>query len=161
MGVTGIASNVWDDTPEQTGYQPPPANVGYVAEITGIKEGVDKNNNEYIIVLISLGHDDVEGELKHSEFFSLTEDRLGFLKAFLTGIGRTDLMHEDADWEDLVETQYECDITQRTYKGEIKANTNFKTLVPLAAPEPEPGVAEKPKGKRTGPRRSPRAAAKR
>jgi hypothetical protein len=109
-----------------SGFAPTPALAGYQAEIYEVKLGTsDKTEDEYVMPMMIMAHDDLEsGEVKHGEFFALTEDRMGFLKSFLTKIGRCDIMTEDAEWEELVGTQFDCDVSQTTVKktGKVYAN---------------------------------------
>lgn len=172
MAKTGIAANTWQDTQAMSGFAPPPALRGYMAEIIEIKEGVsEKDGSEYMMPMMKLGHEDLIDDVKHGEYFSLTDDRVGFLKGFLLAIGRADLMRGgDADWEELIGTQFECDIRRTTGKnGNVYANIITQTInpishqifeVPMQEPEaPKVAPAAAAATGRVAPRRSPRGGA--
>jgi len=178
MAQTGISASVWKEQRAMTGYQNAPALQEYDAEICKITQGVSEKKNPpepYITVTMELEHPDLDREdnkMKHSEFFALSEDRLGFLKAFLEGIGRCDAMVDDFDWDDLNETVFRCDIKHATGKnGQVYANIDLNTIqaqshdifeIPEQVEE-APEEPEKPAPARKGasPRRSPRARADR
>ena len=181
MGISGIASSTWDETEEMTGFTLVPPGHALDFEIEELREGTSVKGDEYVMVgCVHFG--DSDQKYYHWEYFSFDQKRLGFFKAFLKGIGRADLMHAEADWEDLKETQFQSDIVHRRYQGEMKANLVYTSLVPVshdcmeipAAPveepeveeeqqstqedEGEPEVAEKPtKQRKPAPRRAPRA----
>lgn len=180
MGVSGIAASTWDETEEMTGFVLVPPGHGLDFEIEAIKEGTSVKGDEYLMVDCVFYSED-EQKYHQWEYFSFDQKRLGFCKAFLKGIGRADLMHADAMWEDLVGTQFQSDVAHKSYKGEMKANLVYTSLVPVShdcteipsgeVEEPEAveeqstqqekgddEVAEKPvKQRKPAPRRAPRA----
>jgi hypothetical protein len=129
MSKVGIAAAVWKDTESMSGFAPTPALAGYLAEVFEVKTGhSDKDGNEYVMPGMVMAHDDLEqGEVKHWQYFTISEERVGFLKAFLEKIGRCDLMREDADWDELIGTQFECDVTQSKSKKDGKVYSNIET----------------------------------
>jgi hypothetical protein len=177
MGVSGIPSRTWDETEEKTGFSIVPAGHGLDFEITEVREGRSQKGDEYVMPAC-VYYDDDGQKFVQWEYFSLDAERLGFYKAFLMGVGRADLMHENADWQELLETRFQSDVVHRNYKGEMKANLVYTTLIPVshdcveipkgeAVEEPEPEtqqsikdesqeVADKPKQRKPAPRRSPR-----
>jgi hypothetical protein len=171
MPKTGIAARVWRETETQTGFKPAPALSGYAARIYQTKEGVNKNNDPYLNIFCELAHEELEKGIKHTEYYALTEERLGFLKGFLRGIGRADLCRSDADWDELVDTEFVCDIRHQTGKNEtVYANIDLNTIeaqsheffeVPEeqeeAEEEPEPPKATPKAGGGARPQRSPRS----
>jgi hypothetical protein len=165
--VAGIKPEVWRDTEALKGFALTPALSGYTAEIVEIREGVSESSgNEYVQFCSQLEHPDIDQDsLQHWEYFELTEARLGFLKAFIEGVGRCDLFLDDAEWDDLKGTQFTCNIKHTTSKktnqeyanidlGSLEAISHDVFEMPKSSSDPK---KKKETGRRASPRRSPRA----
>jgi hypothetical protein len=129
---TGISRDQWAETPEPEGFKIVPKGTGLDFEITEIREDhTDRGKrgpHDYVQVVCT--YTDEEGEaFDHWEYFALLPEALGWFKKFLTGIGRCDLMVEDADWQELIGTEFACDVTHRKVNGEWRSNLNYESLV--------------------------------
>jgi hypothetical protein len=177
MPKVGIAAEKWQDAQAMTGFKLAPALNGYTAEIYEVQPRTSDKTDppmDYVIVKMELAHDELEEltgftQMKYTEFFALTEERIGFVKAFLEGVGRCDVMREDADWDELNGTQFECSIRHSESKGKTYANIDLNTLAAIShdcfdVPEEEEEAPPPPKTKAkkgASPRRSPRAKVER
>jgi hypothetical protein len=122
MAFTGISKETWQNTEAKSGFKLMPVGFALEQEIEEVREGVEKSgDNEY--VMFKCVHIDDEGEsYTNWEYFQLSDERLGFLKAFLEKVGRCDMMAEDADWEDMVGTQFTADVKHTKRNGETYVN---------------------------------------
>jgi len=135
--VIGIKKDQWAEVPEPEGRKIVPAGVGVEFEITDVREGHTDSGgkrgpHDFVQVVCTHTTDDGEA-IDHWEYLALVESGLPWIKKMCLGIGRADILEsEDAEWSELIGTQFACDVSHKKVNGETRSNLLMDTLQNLS-----------------------------
>lgn len=161
MGLIGIGKDEYQDMPEPQGFRLCPIGQQLHFTITDHREGTanEGRQNEHEYGSICCTMTDEEGtSYNHWEYFALTAERRPWLKKFMSAVGRSDLLSDDAQWEDLYDTEFLADVTHRKDKktGEMKSRLVMESITAVSHAASAPAAkAPAPKGA-PAPQRAPR-----
>jgi len=154
MGVVGIKKETWAGTPD-VGFEMVPIGAATMFEVSEVLEGEGGEKERVDIICQTV--DDAGQVFKHREFLHIDSEKgLGWAKKFLCSIGRGDICREDADWQDLVGTEFTADVQKRMYNGqesrqlrEIRPASHDMTEIPadMAPAAAAPAAGRPARGK--------------